>query len=120
MMTSQKKTDLTSTAGEVIPRIVSLKYTLKQHIEQSEHILQGSPPEETDPNIESVAESPEDKEATQVVNIVRKVILTEAERRFSLVESEDFYRFATYFDPRYKSKFFSSGHITNQVKSSID
>lgn len=39
--------------------------------------------------------------------------------RFSWIENEDLYRIATYIDPRYKSKFFSSSHVTDQVESSL-
>lgn len=73
----------------------------------------------SEPNIESVIESPQYNKATQVVNIIKhQTMRADAEKWFSWIESDALYRVATYLDPRYKSNFFCSSYITNLVKSS--
>lgn len=124
MKISQKKlSDSTSTAAEVIPLVKSLKHTL-QHTTS----VVSNPVEEThtsdtssedEPGSGSVIELNEDRQATQAVNFMKEAMQADVEKRFSWIENEDLYRIATYIDPRYKSKFFSSSHVTDQVKSSL-
>lgn len=95
--------DSTSTAAEVIPLVISLKYILQQHTEHtlvshSEEIRTSA--SEIEPDTEWVTESKEDKEATQVVNIMRQIMQAEVEKIFSLIEGEDLYRIATYINPK--------------------
>ena len=61
----------------------------------------------------------DEEEITNVINIVKITMRAELDRRFAGIESTDIYRHATYLDPRYKSKFFSSTFITEQEQSSI-
>lgn len=120
---TKKLSDSTSTAAEVIPLVKSLKHTL-QHTTS----VVSNPVEEThtsdtssedEPGSGSVIELNEDRQATQAVNFMKEAMQADVEKRFSWIENEDLYRIATYIDPRYKSKFFSSSHVTDQVKSSL-
>ncbi|XP_064078440.1 zinc finger BED domain-containing protein 4-like [Macrobrachium nipponense] len=61
----------------------------------------------------------DEEEITNVINIMKITMRAELDRRFAGIESTDIYRLATYLDPRYKSKFFSSTFVTEQVQSSI-
>ncbi|XP_071536856.1 zinc finger BED domain-containing protein 4 [Panulirus ornatus] len=103
-----------STVGDVLPYIVSLKTTLQPNTSGVSEVIDSS-----ESHDESMIGSTQEKKATQVVNIMKQTMRSDIEKRFSRLESEDVYRVATYLDPRYKSKFFSSPHITDQVKLSV-
>lgn len=61
----------------------------------------------------------QDRQATQAVNFIKEAMRADVGKRFSPIENDDLSRITTYIDPRYKSKFFSSSHVTDQVKTSL-
>lgn len=120
---TEKMGEFTSTAAEVLPLAVALKLTLQQTTIKSE-VFEGieisASGSKVEPDTEFMIESQdEDNEATLIVNMMKQTMQTEVDKIIAWIESEDLYRVATYLDPRYKSKFFSSSHITDQVKSSV-
>lgn len=66
-----------------------------------------------------MTESQQDREPTQIANIMKREMRTDVEKRFSFFEREDLYRDGTYIDPRYEIKYFSSCPVTDQVNSSL-
>ncbi|MPD04930.1 Zinc finger BED domain-containing protein 4 [Portunus trituberculatus] len=122
---TKKLSDSTSTAAEVIPIVKSLKHTLQHTTSDSvvsnpvQETLTSDTSSEDEPGLGSVVELNEDRQATQAVNFMKEAMRADVEKRFSSIENEDLYRIATYIDPRYKSKFFSSSHVTHQVKLSL-
>ena len=49
----------------------------------------------------------EDKEeTTNAINVIKRTMRADLDRRFTILDSIDIYRIATYLDPRYKGKLF--------------
>ena len=61
----------------------------------------------------------QDREARQVVNIMKQAMQVDVENTFTCFESEYLYTVATSFDPRYMSKLFSSSYVNDQIKSQL-
>ncbi|XP_040580767.1 zinc finger BED domain-containing protein 4 [Lepeophtheirus salmonis] len=110
-----------SSISDVIPLIVSLKIALQtstREILPAQRTSAMSDSEEfKDHSNESI-----DKDETETTNIIHlmKVAMREAlDKQFADVESHNIYRLATYLDPRYKDKFFTSSNILDEVQSVI-
>ncbi|CAB4059527.1 unnamed protein product [Lepeophtheirus salmonis] len=111
-----------SSISDVIPLIVSLKIALQtstREILPAQRTSAMSDSEEfKDHSSESI-----DKDETETTNIIHlmKVAMREAlDQQFADVESHNIYRLATYLDPRYKDKFFTSSNILDEVQSKVD
>ena len=99
----------TSTIGDVIPLVASLRKALENvaFLDLSKEVSEDS---------SSIIEHYE--KGNQIINGMKHTMRIELDKRFKGLENEDIYRIATYLDPRYKGKFFSSAQI-EQIKMSI-
>ena len=66
-----------------------------------------------------MSELQEEIVANEILNKMKEAMKADLARRFSSIESEDLYRVATYLDPRYMYKLFSSSFIIDQVKVTV-
>lgn len=108
-----------SSISDVIPFIVSLKKTLQTNVSeapimQAESTGSCSEPEETDDQ----CSDKDEEETTKVINVMKRTIRADLDKRFGGLDIMNIYRIATYLDPKYKGKLFSS-IITEQVKAAF-
>ena len=79
-----------SSIAEVIPLVTSLKKILSSSIETSDGI-----------------------------SCFIETVLAEIDKRFNFAESNELYCIATFLDPRYKTKFFTSQFVADRVKNIV-
>lgn len=103
---AKQMSDSSSTVADIIPLFACLK-----------NVLEPTTVESAPKDLESDDESQEDYQ--KHVNYMKETMRTEINKKFVGLEMDNNYRVATYLDPRYKGKFFSSLHIVQQVQKTV-
>lgn len=106
---AKQMSDSASTVADVIPLILCLKFTLEPTTVKL-----------IPRDLASDDNSQEDyQEVVERIKYMKETMKAEIDKRFAGIEMDNNYRVATYLDPRYKSCFFSSSHIAEQVQLTV-
>lgn len=105
---TKQMSDSASTVADVIPLVVCLKNALQPTFVESAPL-----------DLDSDDECQDYQTGVEIINYLRTTMKAEIEKRFAGLEMDNNYRVATYLDPRYKAKFFSSSHIAEQVQGTV-
>lgn len=97
---TKRMSDANASVSDVIPMIQSLKSVLAS----------------TDADASC---SDSDSDTDQGIRTMKSTLRREISERFGDLENNELYTLATYLDPRYKGKFFSSLHVTANVKTAL-
>ena len=84
-----------SSISDVIPLIVSLKTTLQKNVSEGKNTdscleLEDSEDQSTDKD---------EEETTNAINVIKRTMRADLDRRFTILDSIDIYRIAIYLDP---------------------
>lgn len=106
---TQKMSESASTVADVIPLILCLKNALQPTTVESAPL-----------DLDSDDENQDDyQKGVEIIDYMKETMKADIAKRFAGLEIDNNYRVATYLDPRYKGKFFSSLHVTKQVQGTV-
>ena len=115
-----KMSESTSTIADVIPHILCLKTAIQNQVPEDDsphQNLDDSPHQNLDSESTELADL--DENQTKIVNCMKDAMRADINKRFAEIEMDYKYTVATYLNPRYKGKFFSSADITEKVQKKI-
>lgn len=113
---TKKMSESTSTIADVIPHILCLKNAIQSQKIEDQVTTDGSPQQDLEGED---ADEDENQSSVQIVNYIKETMRADIDTKFAGIELDDKYTVATYLDPRYKGKLFSSANITEQVQKSV-
>ena len=84
-----------SSISDVIPLIVSLKTTLQKNVSEGKNTDSCSELEDS----EDQSTDKDEEETTNAINVIKRTMRADLDRRFTILDSIDIYRIAIYLDP---------------------